>query len=320
MEANQPRLTDEEFQSAIHQLDLLVRQFETLPIPEVQERVFTMLQLIDALHREGLARLMRFLPKNEQAGWLERAAKDPAVSTLLTLYDLLPGDPVLQAERALDSIRPYLHSHGGEVEVLAADDGLVHLRLSGSCQGCVGSAITLQRGVEQALADGFPGFKGIQVHEQQTEYGQAQPGGLITFDEVHPSPSPTSPSQEGSPTLNAPLFKTVARLDDLPPGTILPIALENKNFLLVNVDGECFAIGAECPGTDFPLTFGKLVDFSLTCPWHHEVFDVRSGKCLQAAGRTEAPRLPVYPLAIVGAEVRLAVNVAPRPPIPEARA
>jgi Fe-S cluster biogenesis protein NfuA/nitrite reductase/ring-hydroxylating ferredoxin subunit len=283
MGANDRRLSDEEFQVAVRHLDTLVRQFEILPIPEVQEKVFEMLQAVDALHREGLSRLVALLRASGQEACLERAAEDEAIRTLLLFYDLLQGDPFLQAEKALDAIRPYIHSHGGEVELLDVQDGSVHLRLSGACHGCSGSTITLQRGIEQALREGLPGFQGIQVHPPETEIGRTQAGGLITFDELQ-----TSPAEESSRRLKAPVFKTVARLDALPPGAMLPVALDGKRGLLANVDGEVYAIGADCPGTDFPLTFGKLEGARLTCSWHGEVFDVRSGKCLFAAGREDS--------------------------------
>jgi Fe-S cluster biogenesis protein NfuA/nitrite reductase/ring-hydroxylating ferredoxin subunit len=301
------RLTDEEFQGALGHLDALVQGFESLPIPEVREKVFEMLQVIDAVHREGLERLVSFLNEQEEEGAVERAAEDSVIRTLLVFYDLLPGDPFLQAEKALDTVRPYIHSHGGEVELLEVVDGTVHLRLSGACQGCAGSAITLQRGVEQALSAGMPGFQGIEVHEAPAEFGKATPGGLISFDEVQPVQPEARPKG-----LNAPVFKAVARLDDLAPGKTLPVAAEGRQALLANVDGEVYAVGVECPGTEIPLTFGELDGARLTCPWHGEVFDVRSGKCVEAA-REEGQRIPVYPVAIVDGEIRLATNVAARP-------
>lgn len=307
MDSNNRRLTDEEFQGALHHLDTLIRQFESLPIPEVQEKVFEMLQVVDAVHREGLRRLVSFLQAAGQGDGVERAAEDMAVRTLLLFYDLLPGDPFLQAEKALDTIRPYIQSHGGEVELLDVVDGMVHLRLSGACQGCAGSSITLQRGVEQALNKGLPGFKGMQVHEPDTQFAQTQPGGLITFDEIQPAEAGPETKK-----LNAPVFKTVARLDDLPPGSTLPVALDGRQALVANVDGEVYAVGAECPGTEYPLTFGELNGATLTCPWHGEIFDVRSGKCVEAGDQVAEQRLPVYPVALVGGEIRMAVNVAAR--------
>ena len=47
---------------------------------------------------------------------------------------------------ALDEVRPYLVAHGGGVELLGVDDGVVHLRLEGACNGCPSSALTLQAG------------------------------------------------------------------------------------------------------------------------------------------------------------------------------
>jgi Fe-S cluster biogenesis protein NfuA/nitrite reductase/ring-hydroxylating ferredoxin subunit len=312
-------LNDEEFRQTTTHLHMLIRQMETLPYPEVQEKVFEMLQALDRLHREGIWRLVNLLKLEGQTELIDRASEDEAIKTLLLLYDLLPGDPLLQVEKALDSIRPYLHTHGGEVEVLDVVDGVVHLSLVGSCQGCAGSDITLQRGIETVLREEFSGFKGIEVHEPPIQGRQAQ-GGLITFDEVaseaqpHVQPAAQAHAQpSGNRSLSAPVFKTVARLDSLPVGATLPVALENKNALLANVDGEIYAVGAQCPGSEYPLTFAKLEDAQITCPWHGEVFDVRSGKRMDDGQDPDRQRLPVYPVALQGNEVRIAVNVAPRP-------
>ncbi len=79
-------------------LDGLVREFETLPFPEIREMVFDLLQTVDALHREGLSRLVGFLRDQGQGGWVDRAAADPVVETLLVLYDLVPADPSSQTD------------------------------------------------------------------------------------------------------------------------------------------------------------------------------------------------------------------------------
>jgi Fe-S cluster biogenesis protein NfuA/nitrite reductase/ring-hydroxylating ferredoxin subunit len=310
MEDRRRPLNDEEFRRTTIHLDELIRQFEGLPMPQVQEKVFELLQTVDAFHREGISRFVEFLREEGLAETVEKAADDEAVRTLLVLYDLLPGDPLVEAEKALDSVRPYIHSHGGEVELLRVEEGIVHLRLSGACSGCAGSTVTLQRGIEAALRERVKGFKGIENHETRVETGKVLPNGLISFDEVDQDKD--LPVMFGLPNagLNAPDFKTAALLENLPPGTVLPAALENRNILLINVNGEVYATGAECPGTNFPLTYGILEEYYLTCPWHQEVFDVRSGK-VEATVR-KIDRLPIYPVAVVDGEVRVATNVAPR--------
>lgn len=92
------RLTVEEFQAVCRRLDELVREFEDLPFPEVREHVFDLLQTVDALHREGLGRLVGFLREHNQGRWVDRAAEDSIIQTVLELYDLVPSDPLRRVE------------------------------------------------------------------------------------------------------------------------------------------------------------------------------------------------------------------------------
>lgn len=128
--------------------------------PEVSGELVDLLDGLEALHRHAIGRLVDGVGH----GRLTAVAEDePAVGWLLSTYGAV-DDPQL-AERALDAIRPYVHGHGGEVEVVDVRDGVVRVRLSGSCSGCTASAITLQHGVEEALRDNLPGFRGLEVEE-----------------------------------------------------------------------------------------------------------------------------------------------------------
>lgn len=88
------RLTVVEFQAVCRRLDDLVREFEDLPFPDVREHVFELLQTVDTLHREGLGRLVGFLRDHDQGQWVDCAAEDSIVHTMLELYDLVPTDPL----------------------------------------------------------------------------------------------------------------------------------------------------------------------------------------------------------------------------------
>ena len=61
---------------------------------------------------------------------------------------------------ALDSVRPYMESHGGDVELLGIEDGVARLRLEGSCHGCAASASTLELAIEEALQATAPDLEG----------------------------------------------------------------------------------------------------------------------------------------------------------------
>jgi Fe-S cluster biogenesis protein NfuA len=126
----------------------------------VRAQVYALLDAVDALHRTALVRIGETLPPAE----VDRLRSDPAVAWLLDAYGVGRDDRAA-AEAALDEIRPYVHSHGGRVEVVGADGGVVRLRMAGACAGCTASAITLREGVERALREHMPGFLGLEVEE-----------------------------------------------------------------------------------------------------------------------------------------------------------
>ncbi len=68
-------------------------------------------------------------------------------------------------ERTLDSLRPYIASHRGSVEVVDfdEDEGLLTLRLGGTCHGCSASTVTLRQGIEVRLRQSVPEVKVIQA-------------------------------------------------------------------------------------------------------------------------------------------------------------
>lgn len=270
-------------------LDRLVQLFEHHPDEQVRAQVMELLALVDALHRGGLGRIVENLAPERY----EELLHEPAVNTLLTLYDLAPLDPLEQVEMVLDGVRPYLNSHGGMVEALKVEDGVVHLRLGGSCNGCAASNQTLQRVIETALREGFAGFQAIEVHEP------AQPSNKRFLPVI---------SATQAAKLNKPVFTAVGTPEIVPPGTLKGVEVAGTRVLLCNIAGEIYAYQNACPGSLLPLDVAQLQGTSLLCPWHSCVFDARSGKRLD---NQQAGRLAVIPVAIRDGQIQLALNVAP---------
>jgi Fe-S cluster biogenesis protein NfuA len=146
----------------------------------VREQVFELLDGIDALHRLGILRLADALD-----GQVDRLSEDPAVRWLFQAYGV-GIDDIDAAQRALEPMKPYLHEHGGDVEVLGVANGVVRVRLAGACSGCTASAITLREGVEEALRDGLPGFQGLDV---EPDTGPAHPPPGPTLLQIQPRPA-----------------------------------------------------------------------------------------------------------------------------------
>jgi len=79
----------------------------------------------------------------------------PAFSPISDLYR--------RVDEVLDRIRPYVQLDGGHVELVDVneEDGIVHIRFQGSCQGCTSSAMTLQMGIENELKMSIPEIKQV---------------------------------------------------------------------------------------------------------------------------------------------------------------
>lgn len=88
--------SNEEWNALLRQVDGLVQKMDDLPYPEVKENVFELLAGIDAIHREGLHRLVRLFKE----GVLEQVVTDPAIHTLMEMYDLLPPEARIVDDQA----------------------------------------------------------------------------------------------------------------------------------------------------------------------------------------------------------------------------
>jgi Fe-S cluster biogenesis protein NfuA len=181
----------------LDELERLLTEAEMLEEP-VRGHVFGLLDGVDALHRHALARLADALGPEQ----LERLrAADPAVAWLCDAY-AMGVDERAAAEAALEAVRPYLHSHGGDVAVLDAQAGVVRVRLSGACAGCTASTITLRRGVEEALREGLPGFAVMEVQDDDGAPAHPPPGPtLLQIEAYAPASAPTEPAPPGSELL-----------------------------------------------------------------------------------------------------------------------
>lgn len=179
-----------DFSQRLDDMEAILERIETLD-ESTKEAVFTLLDGIDGLHRHALERLTAQLDQDV----LDRlAAADPAVAWLFSAYGI-GIDEREAAEAALDSVRPYLHSHGGDVTVVDARDGVVRVRLAGACSGCTASTITLRRGVEEALRDGFPGFVEM-VAEEDDALPHPPPGPTLLQIDAFPEAAPPPPIEK----------------------------------------------------------------------------------------------------------------------------
>jgi Fe-S cluster biogenesis protein NfuA len=74
-------------------------------------------------------------------------------------------DTIDRIEQTLDTLRPYIASHRGHVEVVDFDehDGVLLVRLGGTCHGCAASTVTLKQGIETRLREAVPEVKHVEA-------------------------------------------------------------------------------------------------------------------------------------------------------------
>lgn len=169
-----PESQELDLDEAFIRMGEIVDRLQAAPEGEFKDLTFELLDWVDGFHREAVVRIASLLPPDA----VEPLMQDPIVERLFDTYledDDEPEDLAESLEEALDEIRPYLHSHGGEMEVLGVDGGVVRLRLMGSCDGCPSSMVTLTQGVEKILQERWPGFRKIEVEGAEEPAAADQP-------------------------------------------------------------------------------------------------------------------------------------------------
>jgi NADPH-dependent 2,4-dienoyl-CoA reductase/sulfur reductase-like enzyme/nitrite reductase/ring-hydroxylating ferredoxin subunit len=92
----------------------------------------------------------------------------------------------------------------------------------------------------------------------------------------------------------------VAKVNEITPGGMKEVTVEDKKILLMNIAGTFFALEGCCTHYGGPLTEGILHEDTLICAWHHAIFHAKTGD-LEAPPALDA--LPKYDVMIKGEDV-----------------
>jgi Fe-S cluster biogenesis protein NfuA len=153
-------------QSQLKALESLILQIDQSNNPALTTTAKELVQLLMSFHGAAVERMLEIVHGSSASGdaVIEMLGQDGLVRSLLLLYGLHPDTLEARVLQALETTRPYLQSHGGNVDLVAVDDsGAVTLRLEGNCHGCPSSAATLKTAVEEAIYQAAPDVTAILV-------------------------------------------------------------------------------------------------------------------------------------------------------------
>lgn len=274
-----------------------------------RERAEELVRLTADLYGAGIERILDIVHDAGRLddGVLAALAGDDLVASLLLVHGLHPYGVGLRVEQALDSVRPYLGSHGGDVELLeVTESGVVRLRLLGSCDGCPSSSVTLKLAVEGAIEAAAPELVGIEVEEATAETGAP---GLIPVSALRSRLGDASADPSSS-------WERVPRLADLAAGAVTTVDVGSTAVLVARIGAELFAYVDRCArceasmaGAALSRRMGAAVgEAVLRCPSCLAHFDVRhAGACLD----DDTSHLTPVPLLTDGGVTSVAVAAPP---------
>jgi Fe-S cluster biogenesis protein NfuA/nitrite reductase/ring-hydroxylating ferredoxin subunit len=242
-------------------IERLLEEVRSMASPPAWERVEELLRVVLELYTGGLERILAVVSEQGASAerLLQQLTEDQLVASLLVLHGLHPEDLRSRVQKALVQVRPYLGSHGGDVEIVDADthSGVVRLRMKGSCDGCPSSMLTVKLAVEGAIRELAPEVTRIEV------------------DGISDAPASAPRASDRHLRQVDPRWVRLELGESSDGGRLIAHEVAGTRILLCRVEGRLYAYRDACPGCGSPLTRGRVVGIALTCPTCSRRYDVR---------------------------------------------
>jgi Fe-S cluster biogenesis protein NfuA/nitrite reductase/ring-hydroxylating ferredoxin subunit len=261
----------------------LIGRVESLPDPHARELMHDCIGALLALHGDGLERILQLIKNAGNAGKEVREAllRDKLVRGLLLIHDLHPVSLRERLREALEKVRPYLNSHGGNVELIQLENEQATLRLEGTCKTCPSSSATLELAVRQAIEEACPDLLGFEVE------------GMVTQDAL----------TDHLPA-NAPRWTVLDDFIPLAEGMMRAQEVGGVSVIFFKCGDNLYSYRNFCPGCQNKLSDGIFEADTITCEAGHH-FDVR-----RAGAALDRPELHLnpFPLLALNGMVKISVR------------
>jgi Fe-S cluster biogenesis protein NfuA/nitrite reductase/ring-hydroxylating ferredoxin subunit len=206
----------------------------------VRERTEQLAGELTELYGAALERMVAIATESSPE-LVGRFAADELVASLMLVHGLHPHGVERRIEDALDSVRPYLGSHGGDVTLLEVADGAegmtVRLQFAGSCKSCPSSAVTLEFAVEDAVRAAAPEITTIEVVAAESA-STGSSSGLISVDSLMSRVHPRDTAGTA--------WQPVPDIGDLGPGEVGGFLVAGVPILACRIGDDLFAYHDRC--------------------------------------------------------------------------
>lgn len=282
--AEAPR-TDAMNQQA-RRIEEIVRQIDEMPNPAARALMQECLESLLAFYGEGIERVLEVVKRSGIGGKkaYDDLLHDPVVRGLLLIHGLHPDDLPTRLQQALDKVRPYMESHGGNVELLSLENDFARLRLDGSCQTCPSSAVTLELAVRHAIEELCPD--------------------LADFEVEGAAPLPLSPEAKAEVE-----WIELSNIPPLADGAFATSHVDGVPIFICRASTQLYTYRDRCPACNVPLHLGAMDGTEIVCSQGHRFR-------ITEAGRSPAdPTLHLDPFPLIRENGAIKIALAHEPAI-----
>ena len=242
-------------------LQKLLAEVEALPYPGAKELIQDCMESVLGFYGAGLKRILQVVSEDGPEGRkvFRDLIRDDVVKGLLLIHDLHPLNLEARLLEALEKVRPYLKSHGGNVELISLENNVARLRLQGTCQSCASSSVTLELAIRHAIEQACPDLVHFEVE------GVAQDS--------------SAASQVSRRAVTD--WTVVKSAHQLEEGAWMPVRIGDVRLVVCKVNDTLYAYRNRCPACNMPLDTGSFEGGFISCALNHRYDVVRAGRCAE---------------------------------------
>lgn len=254
----------------------LIEELDAIPDAKTRSMMHEFVQEMLSFYGHGLKKILDIISHGSNSAAKDiynDLIEDSFVTGLLLIHDLHPLDLKTRLHLALEKVKPYMDSHGGNVEIVSLENGVAKLKLSGSCKGCPSSASTLELGIKEAIEEICPDLAGLEVE------------GVVA--------APKPPSENGKEQHSTHGWKTIDNMTSLKNGAMKTMEVTGTSLLICRVNDKLYAYRNVCPACGVLLNNGKIEGTQISCSLGHKYEIQQAGRC------TDDPEIHLDPFPLL---------------------